>query len=471
MRWPRVRERWHDGRMIRVPSTPLFEGAARVCDALRAAGHRALWAGGCVRDLLMGRPGKDVDIATSATPDEVLALFPDGKAVGRAFGVVRVIRGEATYEVATFRSDAAYSDGRRPDSVTFTDERTDALRRDFTINALFFDPVSGDVLDYADGRADLDARVIRCVGDPATRFHEDHLRLLRAVRFASVLEFDIERATADAIRREAPHVRKISAERVRIELTRLFVESPRPGAGLRRLRDLDVLKQVLPEVAALEGCRQPPEYHGELDVLQHTEAALDAMGPGGDPNVAWALLLHDIGKPGTASVETRADGRTRIRFSGHAALGAQMAEKVLRRLKFSNEDRETIARCVDEHTRFFNVPNMRRSTLLQWAAKPWMDTLLEVHRLDRLAGHRRLDEYQLVRKVREELQRLASLPRPLVDGRVLMRAGVAAGPAMKPILAEIYNLQLEHPEWTRADLLRAWRAEGEGRDRRSMTGA
>ena len=447
--------------MIRVPPEPVYEGALRVCATLRTAGHRALWAGGCVRDLMLGRPGKDVDIATSATPDEVEALFPGSKTVGRAFGVVIVAQPEAAYEVATFRADAAYSDGRRPDSVAFTDERNDAQRRDFTINALFFDPAAGQVHDYVGGLADLEARRIRCVGDPAARFHEDHLRLLRAVRFASVLGFDIEPATADAIRRESPHVRKVSAERVRIELTRLFVESPRPGAGLRLLHDMDVLKQVLPEVAALEGCRQPPEYHGELDVLQHTEAALDAMGPGADANVAWALLLHDIGKPGTSSVETRADGSTRIRFSGHAALGAQMAEKILRRLKFSNEDRETIVRCVDEHGQFFNVPKMRKSTLLQWVAKPWMDTLLEVHRFDRMACHRRLDEYQLVRKVREELQRLASLPKPLVDGRVLMRAGVAAGPGMKPILAEIYNLQLEHPEWTRADLLRAWRAAGE----------
>jgi putative nucleotidyltransferase with HDIG domain len=444
--------------MNTLPSGPMFDAAARLCARLRQAGHRALWAGGCVRDLLLGRMSKDVDVATSARPDEVAALFPDAKPVGRAFGVMLVPTETGAIEVATFRDDGAYRDGRHPESVRFSDERGDARRRDFTINALFLDPATGETLDYVDGRRDLDARVLRCVGDPAARFREDHLRLLRAVRFASVLEFELEPETEAAIRAASASVASVSLERVRMEYTRMLQESPRPGAGVALARRTGLLKPTLPEVDALAGVSQPAKHHGDRDVFEHTCAVLDGMGPGASLELAWAALLHDIGKPPTRRLD--ADGRpARPSFPGHADRGAHMAETLLTRYRFSNAARDTIVACIREHSKFQEAAHMRRSTLMLWAARPWMDTLLELHRLDRASCGRGMESWEIVRAAREEWRRSGALPVRLLSGHDLASIGLR-GPAIGEALHRAYAAQLDHPDWTREQLLDWVRREG-----------
>ncbi|MDA0578004.1 MAG: CCA tRNA nucleotidyltransferase [Verrucomicrobia bacterium] len=318
---------------------PLAILARKAVHRLQSNGCVAYWAGGCVRDLLLGRSPKDFDIATDAPPDRVLAIFPGSVAVGKSFGVVRVPFEDAWFEVATFRQDHAYRDGRHPESVTFTDARKDATRRDFTINALFCDPIRETCIDYVQGRADLRERIIRAVGDTGTRFDEDHLRLLRAVRFAHTLGFAIESETEAAIRHAAPLVARVTPERIRDELSRIFVESLRPGAALETLDDLGLLAPILPEVVALKGQAQPPEFHPEGDVFTHTVIMLNLMDPP-TAHLAFAILLHDIGKPPTATT----DANGRIRFNGHDAVGADMATDILRRLRFSNDDIDAIGR-------------------------------------------------------------------------------------------------------------------------------
>lgn len=438
----------------RPQSEDVREVARAVTARLRGAGHRALWAGGCVRDLLLGRPFKDVDIATSARPEQVQTLFPDTKAVGRAFGVILVMERGFPFEVATFRTDGTYRDGRHPESVAFSDEQADARRRDFTINALFFDPFTNETLDYVGGCADLAVRRIRCVGVAADRFCEDHLRLLRAARFASVLEFEIEPDTFSAMRACASQLRGISAERVRIELTRLLTESPHPGHGLKLLLDSALLNEVLPEVAALAGVEQPDQFHPEGDVFRHTCLALEAMGPSPSPELAWAILLHDIAKPVTVRRMITREGRERMGFPDHPVRGAEMAGAILGRLKFSNAQTEMIVNSIREHAKFHEVPHMKNSTRMTWAASPWMDVLLELHRCDRVSGNRALDSWNIVKEARRKVMEASGLPHPLVKGGDLLKRGMAAGPRLGQLIREIYALQLEHPDWPREKLLK-----------------
>ncbi len=434
--------------------TPLSPeiGAREIVERLTRAGHRALWAGGCVRDRLLGRPPKDVDIATSASPDQILSLFPSAKAVGKSFGVVCVPRRGHTYEVATFRRDVGTLDGRHPLAVEFADEQEDARRRDFTINGLFYDPNSDTVLDYVGGRADLERRIIRAIGDPNERFAEDRLRMLRALRFASTLEFTLDSATEGAVRKHADSIRAISAERVAAELTRLLVESPKAGQGIRLLERTGLLAVILPEVAAMAGQRQPPEFHPEGDVLTHTVLMLDAMRER-DAELAWTVLLHDVGKPPTAIIGRWPDGRERIRFDRHAEVGAQMARDILTRLRMPHKLIETVAFAIGNHMRFKDVQRMRRSTLRRLLGAPTFPLELELHRLDCVASHGLLDNHDFLRRVRAEWATEKPLPPPLVSGHDLLAMGMKEGPELGRVLRALYEAQLEHPEWDRERLL------------------
>lgn len=442
---------------------PEIEGAAlRIVARLREAGFRALWAGGCVRDRLMGRVPKDVDIVTNATPDQVGAMFPASESVGKAFGVMIVKDDRRGFEVATFRRDAAYEDGRRPTAVVFADEVTDARRRDFTVNGMFYDPVTGDVIDHVGGRADLEARCIRAIGDPEARFGEDYLRMLRAVRFATVLEFEIEEATAAAIRRNARRVADISAERVQWELARMLTGARCAGHGLELLRDTGLLEVVLPEIHAMIGVEQPPEFHPEGDVFAHTVLMLNRMPPGRDAELAWACLLHDAGKPVTAAWGPGADGRPRIRFDGHDRAGAEIAERVLRRMRLPNRLIERVVTAVAGHMRFLNVPQMRRATLRRMIAAPTFELEMELHRLDCLAGNGRLDNYDRLRTAAATWASETDLPRAVVRGGDVIGLGIPGGPRVKDLLAAVYEQQLEHPEWTREELLGWLRTHADG---------
>lgn len=432
-----------------------IEHAAReIVARLRAHGHEALFAGGCVRDLLLGRPSKDIDIATSAQPDTVQALFPDSHAVGKAFGVVIVEQDGYAFEVATFREEGPYSDGRRPDSVAFTDAKHDAQRRDFTINALFYDPTSDQILDYVNGRHDLQQGIVRAVGDPVTRFAEDHLRMLRAVRFSATLGFALDSTTQSAIRASAHLIHRISAERIRDEILRTLTEAIKPGDALQQWHALGLLKDILPEVEALIGVDQPPAFHPEGDVFTHTQLMLDDLGPPPrDPVLVCAVLLHDIGKPATKSWGPGSDGEDRIRFDGHDRVGAEIAEHVLRRLRCSNALIDAVTSCVRNHMRFMHVQEMRKAKLRRWLKEPTFPIELELHRVDCLASHTDLSNYEYVKQRAEEWANEPKLPDPWISGGDLIDLGLTEGPKIGHWKREAYARQLDGLEPDRDALL------------------
>jgi len=432
--------------------------ATAIVNRLRQAGHTAYWAGGCVRDMLLGRPPRDYDIATDAMPDAVLALFPQGTAVGKNFGVVIVPADGFAFETATFRQDHGGTDGRHPDAVSFTTAPEDAARRDFTINAMFLDPLDGTVYDYVNGRADLDARLIRCVGDPDRRFAEDHLRMLRAVRFAATLDFRMVPETAAAIVRNAPAIARISIERVRDEFTRTLLEARRPGQALRMLDDLGLLPIFLPEVSALKHQDQPREFHPEGDVFTHTAMMLDAMEHR-TPALAYAVLLHDIAKPSTAFH----DG-VRLRFHGHAERGVPITEAILRRLRLPNRLIEDVAACVGRHMHFMDVQKMRRSTLRRLVGSPTFDIELELHRLDCVASSGRMENHEFLRQAGEELAGEPVLPAPWITGSDLIAMGIAPGRRIGKLLRTAYDLQLEGAVPDRDALLERIRKRGASGD-------
>ena len=419
--------------------------ARGVARELTRAGHIAFFAGGCVRDALLGRALKDIDIATSATPDQVEALFQGQTvAVGKAFGVVLVLREGFQFDVATFRTDGAYADGRHPDRVTFATPEGDAQRRDFTVNGLFCDPVSGDVLDFVGGLADLDARVIRAIGDPEARFREDHLRMLRAVRFASVLDFGVDDATRAAVAAHADWIQTVSVERVAAEVTRLICESPRPSVGLNLLRETGLLKHFLPEAAALYGTAQPPQFHPEGDVWTHTCLMLDDVAPPREPVLAWSILLHDVGKPVTFCEEPdAATGGTRIRFPCHAPVGAALAESILLRLKQPSALVEKVKAVVSGHMQFVEAEKMRRSKLRRFMGSDCFPVLLDLMRVDILRSNGDLTAWHFLKESFEAFRSEPVLPEPLVRGRDLMAWGVVPGPEMGALLGELYDAQLE----------------------------
>jgi poly(A) polymerase len=426
--------------------------ALEIARVLRRAGFETYWAGGCVRDQLMGRAPKDYDIATAARPDQVRSLFPRTVEVGAAFGVIQVLRDQHPFEVATFRRDLEYRDGRHPAGVEFSGAEEDAHRRDFTINGLFYDPIEERVVDYVNGRADLSARVIRTIGRPEDRFGEDYLRMLRAIRFASTLEFAIEPATLAAIQRLARHITAVSMERIQNELTRLLTESPRAGQGLNLLRQSGLLSVILPEVDRMADQAQPPEYHPEGDVFTHTAMMLDALDQP-SPALAYATLLHDVGKPPTAQHVRQPDGSIRIRFDKHAQVGAELTESILRRLKLPGPVVEEAAHMVKNHMRFMDVRRMRRSTLRRMVGAPTFTEELELHRVDCLCSHGGLDNYDFLRAFQEELRQEPALPPPWITGHDLMALGLPQGPDVGKWHRLAYDAQLENRFPDRAALL------------------
>ncbi len=414
--------------------------ALSVVHELRRAGHQAYWVGGCVRDRLLGQEAKDIDVATDATPAEARMLFPKSEMVGASFGVLLVKGDGIAIEVATFRVDHEYKDGRRPEGVTFTrSAEQDVQRRDFTINGLLYDPIERKVLDYVGGQADLETKTIRAIGDPEKRFEEDRLRMLRAVRFGARLGFEIEPKTFEAIRRQASHILDIAAERIRGELNRILTE----GAARRGFELLDetrLLAHILPEVKNLQGVEQPPQYHPEGDVWTHTMIMLEGLPAGCTPTLAMGVLLHDIGKPGT--FERAPD---RIRFHGHVELGVEIAERICRRLRYSNDDTEQILALVENHMRFAHVKDMRRSKLKRFVRMDDFNEHLALHRLDCLSADRSLGNYEFVKREREEFERAAAeaRPEPLLTGRDLIDLGYEPGPAFQPILDAVEDARLE----------------------------
>ena len=412
--------------------------ATRIVRRLRGAGHEAYFAGGCVRDRLLGRPAHDIDVATSAHPEEVQKLFPRTVAVGAQFGVVVVLEDGAEFQVATFRADGAYLDGRRPESVTFTTAEGDALRRDFTVNGLFFDPLEGKLLDFVGGEADLRAGIIRCIGEPADRFREDKLRLLRGVRFAATLGFEIEPPTWAALRGLSPAIAVVSAERIRDELVKTLLH-PSRVRGFDLLDESGLLEILLPEVTAMKGCEQPPEFHPEGDVFVHTRLMLSLLPETVAVPLVFSVLLHDIGKPRAA----RVDETGRIRFNGHESVGAAMAEEVFGRLRFSNAQTEATVAAVKNHMAFKDVQHMRVATLKRFLARPTFADEMELHRVDCLGSHGLLDNHGFLLAKREEFSREPLIPPPLITGRDLISLGWKPGPLFKRVLDAVQVRQLE----------------------------
>ena len=469
------------------------ETAAEIVATLQRAGFATFWVGGCVRDCLLGRAPLDFDIATNAKPDQVEKLFPKTIPVGRKFGVIIVVERGQQFQVATFRAEADYQDGRRPGRIEFANAEADALRRDFTVNGLFYDPLTEKIHDWVGGESDLRARIIRTIGAPEERFGEDHLRLLRAVRFAAQLDFEIEPQTFSAIQKLAPKIKIISAERIRDELIKLFAppsadfslssvggegrgeeadvskienSSPRPsprlgGAreknvpaarGLVLLRDSGLLKEILPELFATIDCEQSPDFHPEGSVFNHIGLMLEKMPVDADASLPWAVLLHDIAKPVTAEKDL-ATGK--IHFYGHEKVGADLAETILQRLKFPKKQTEEIVAAVRHHMQFKDVKRMRKSTLRRLLLRATFPLELALHRLDCLGSNGNLEHYDFLVAQAEELEKMPEIIPPLLDGNELLALGVAPGKPVGEMLHELRERQLAD-EIKSADEAREW---------------
>jgi poly(A) polymerase len=424
----------------------LEEGANAIVSQLVDSGHCAYWAGGAVRDRLLGRDRTDIDVATSAKPDEVLALFPGAIHVGESFGVARVPSHDHWYEVATFRTDGVYLDGRHPEKVSYSeDPETDAKRRDFTVNALFYDPLKNEVLDFVGGQNDLEKRLLRAVGDPIQRFQEDRLRLLRAIRIAAQIDFSIEEETWEAIREEAPKILEISAERIRDELLRMLTQA-KAGRSFRLLSEAGLMAVILPEVEALKGVKQPPAFHPEGDVFIHTMLLLDALEDP-SPELGLAALLHDIGKEPTFEVADR------IRFNNHDKVGAEMFETIARRIRLSNETRERVRELIAKHMCFRNIPKMRTAKRKRLFRSEIFPELLELHRLDCLASHQDTEIYEYCQEQLATTPEAELSPPKLVTGEDLIQLGLKPGPIFGQIIREVEDLQLEGRIQTREEAL------------------
>lgn len=412
--------------------------AERLLRVLRSAGYTAYFAGGCVRDSLLGQNPKDFDIATNATPQQVETLFPGAHNVGAHFGVVVVHSHGAQFDIATFRTDGSYRDGRRPESVEFSTPEEDAKRRDFTINGLFLDPVEDKVIDFVRGEQDLRAGIVRAIGNPQERFEEDFLRLMRAVRFTAVLGFEMESATWQAVQACAPQLHRISIERIREEFIRMLMHPSRVRA-FDLLVESGLMAQFLPEILALLGCQQPPEWHPEGDVFVHTRLMLSLAAPDASLPLLLAILLHDIGKPATFTV----DETGRIRFNGHDEVGATMAAAILRRMKFPNEVVDAVVEMVAYHMRYMHVQDMRLAKLKRFMARPTFIDEMELHRIDCAGSNGFTDNYDFLTAKLDEFRQAPIIPPRLVSGRDLMELGVEAGPRMGEILTAVQTQQLE----------------------------
>jgi tRNA nucleotidyltransferase/poly(A) polymerase len=420
-------------------SDSLSLAATKLVRRLRESGFTAYFAGGCVRDALLGKLPKDVDIATEAEPDQVQNLFARTVAVGAKFGVVRVLEGGFEFEVATFRSDGVYLDGRRPVSVTFSSPEEDAKRRDFTINGMFYDPLTDEVVDFVGGKADLQAGVVRAIGDPHQRFSEDHLRLLRAVRFAASLEFEIEAATWRAVTENASDISTVSSERIRDELIKILADAHRVR-GLDLLDQSGLLQVVLPEISRLHGCEQPPQFHPEGDVYVHTRLMLSLLPADAPPLLVLSVLLHDIGKPVTYSYDAVDQ---RIRFNGHDQAGAAMASDIMMRLRFSNEEIDTVVEAIRNHMMFKDAPSMRPAKLRRFMGRDNFPLEMELHRVDCLSSHGDLQTYDLLVDKQKEFENEPIIPPPLLTGRDLLIAGLKPGPRFGEILEAVQTAQLD----------------------------
>jgi poly(A) polymerase len=423
------------------------QAATEIVRRLRAEGFQAYFVGGCVRDLVMGREPKDYDVATDATPEQVVKLYANALTVGAQFGVVMVPHETGNIEVATFRSDGRYADGRHPTEVRYArTPQQDVRRRDFTINGLLFDPESEQVLDYVGGQADMRARRIRTIGDPVERFNEDRLRMLRAVRFAARFGFALDAAAKDAIRKLAPQIHDVSAERVRDEIVKILTEG-QARRGFELLDETGLLREVLPEIKALQGIQQPPEFHPEGDVWVHTLMMLEGMrNP--TPGLALGVLLHDVGKPPTFTV------RERIRFDNHVEVGAQMALEICQRLRLSTRETAHVVELVRHHLRFKDFSRMKRATQLRFLRMDGFAEHLKLHRLDCLASHGDLTNYELARRMLAETPPAEIKPTPLVRGQDLIAQGYTPGPLFKQILQAVEDAQLEGRLHSREDALR-----------------
>ncbi len=421
--------------------------ATHLARLLREAGHTAYFAGGCVRDKLLGHEPKDYDIATSATPAEVLKLFPGANEVGAHFGVVIAKHGGHHIEIATFRTDGSYKDGRRPDSVTFSTPEEDAQRRDFTINGLFENPETNEVIDHVGGLADLKAGVLRAIGNPADRFREDSLRLLRAIRFSTTLGFPIESETLAAIKENAHLLDKLPPERIRDEFSKTIIH-PNRRKGLELLVDTGLISHFLPEVLPLIGCEQPPEWHPEGDVYTHTCIMLEMLEKDAPLSLCLATLLHDIAKPPTQTFDEAAG---RIRFNGHESMGAEMTEAILSRLKYPNAVIRDATHMVSRHMQFMNVQQMRKAKLKRFMSEPTFPQEMELHRVDCGSSNGFTDNYEFLNAKAEEFASEPLIPPPLVTGKDLIGMGMSPGPRFREILDEIQTEQLEGRITTREE--------------------
>jgi poly(A) polymerase len=432
---------------MKAPPNPQRKAAAEIVRRLRAEKFQAYFVGGCVRDLVMGRQPADYDVATDATPNQILQIYPESLTVGAAFGVMIVPRDAGNVEVATFRSDGRYADGRHPDEVTFArTPEEDVRRRDFTINGLLFDPVKEKILDFVGGQADIQRRVVRTIGEPLDRFAEDRLRMLRAVRFAARFEFAMDSAALEAIRKLAPEIKTVSAERIRDEILKILTEG-RARRGFELLDQARLLAEVLPEIKAMQGVAQPPEFHPEGDVWVHTLMMLEGMGSP-SRTLALGVLLHDVGKPRTFSI------RERIRFDNHVEVGATMAEEICGRLRMPARETERVVELVRHHLRFKDFPRMKRSTQMRFLRMEGFDEHLELHRLDCLSSHGNLENYEMARQLLAETPPEEIKPAPLVRGDDLIAQGYTPGPVFKDILRAAEDAQLEGKIRTREDALR-----------------
>ncbi len=429
----------------------LKAAATGIARRLQTAGFAAYWVGGSVRDFLLGREPHDYDIATSAKPEQIEALFARTIPVGRKFGVIVVLEGGHEFQVATFRAEGDYQDGRRPERVEFSNAQADASRRDFTVNGLFYDPVADQLHDWVGGAADLKAKVLRTIGSPEERFAEDHLRMLRAVRLAAQLDFQIEPTTMAAVQAMAPKIRGISAERIREELVKLF-RPPHAARGLDLLRDSGLLALVLPEIAAMITCEQSPDFHPEGSVYNHVRLMLSQLPADAPELLPWTVLLHDVAKPVTASTDPVTGS---IHFYGHEKLGAEMATSLLQRLKFPRQPTEEVSAVVLHHMQFKDVTHMRKATLRRMLLRETFPLELALHRLDCLGSHRRLDHYDfMVEQAAAFAQQPEILP-PLLNGNDLQALGIPAGPGMGRLLHELREHQLQD-ELKTAEEARDW---------------
>ncbi len=426
---------------LKPHKSELLDIAKEVVTELREAGHKSYCVGGCARDTLLGIAPYEYDITTSATPDEICEIFPHTVPIGASFGVILVIMGKYQFEVATFRKDQSYTDGRHPDSVVYSNnEQEDVLRRDFTINGMLYDPISEEVIDYVDGISDVNSKIVRTIGDPYLRFNEDKLRMMRAIRFSARYKFELDLDTFHAIEELAADITQVSSERIRDEILKIITQ-PNPGHGIRMLSESGLLKYVLPDVEVMRGVEQPPEFHPEGDVFVHTCLVLDKLFEDQSgvvsPELAMAALLHDVGKPPTFSVSDR------IRFNGHDRLGADMSKTICKELKFSKKQIEIIYALIKEHLKFKDVFKMKKSTLKRFIGMPNFEEHMALHLADCKASHGMTQAYDFIMEKFDEFEDEEIKPTPLLSGKELIEMGYEPGPLFTEILDYVEEAQLE----------------------------